>query len=178
MPKKKVSKKRKAPAKDWGATDRVTWVFVEIRNHKWTSMRSTTVMRTTETLETVRRLIVDQHKVPGGADLRLFLGVGTDPECEFEHADFGLRLEELKMTGGSLNDRVVAIVTYQHAPFDSALRLPPLAMAIPVAALPQGMSTHIPRGIVTAAMLAAGVERTGTVGTEGDEGGDADEDDT
>lgn len=182
MPKKKDGKSSKKGApKDWGATARETWVNIEVRNSKWASMRFTSLMRTTETLETVRRLIVDQHQVSLDAGMRMYLGAECDPDCEFQPSDFMLRLEELEMVGGSKNDRIRNIVTYEHAPFASALQLPPLAIPIPVASLPRGMSTNIPRGMVTAAMLVNGAARPDSAvkGEEGDggdeEGGDGDE---
>jgi hypothetical protein len=133
-------------------------------------MRFTSLMSTTETLETVRRLIVDQHQVCIDAGMRLYLGAACDPDCEFQPSDYMLRLEELKMVGGARNDRVTNIVTYEHAPFTSALRLPPLAIPMPVTSLPRGMSTSIPRGMTTAAMLANGAARPDAVKGEGGDG--------
>ena len=178
MPKKGS---KKAGPKDWGKVQRENWVNVEVRNSKWASMRFTSLMRTTETLETVRRLIIDQHQVSIDEGLRMYLGTECVPECEFQSSDFRLRLQELGMIGGSKNDKVVNVITYQYAPFESALRLPPLAIPTSVATLAKGMSTNIPRGVATAAMFVNGVDGDGLGDGDDEYPGDGeggDDDDT
>ena len=63
MPKKakKGSKKGSKGGFDWATADREKWAHVEVRNNRWCTMRFTALLNTTETLETVRRLIVDRH---------------------------------------------------------------------------------------------------------------------
>merc|ERR1712187_892683 len=100
--------------KDWGDIPREKFVYLEVRNSAWASMRFTQLLATSVPLEVVRQLIITQHNVVGNQGLRLFLGEAYTAENEFKPEDFTMKLEELKIAGGSKNDHVRQVVTYEH----------------------------------------------------------------
>jgi hypothetical protein len=132
MAPKKGGAKRKSSGKvstkniDWMTLQTEQFVYVEVRNSVWQSMRFTQLMSTSMPLECVRQLIVDRHKVTDVDGLRLFLGEAVVKELEFKEEDYGVPLKELKINGSSKNDHVRQIVTYEYAPFKSVLQLPRL----------------------------------------------------
>ena len=69
-------------------------------------------------------MIIERHSIVGTHGLRLFLGEECTAQNEFKPEDFFVSLEELSMTGGSKNDQIKYIITYEHAPFSSILNLP------------------------------------------------------
>ena len=66
-----------------------------------------------------------------GVNFRLFLGEGCDDDALFEPSDYAMSLAELQIVGGSKNDGVRQVVTYEHAPFESILGLPRSGLVAP-----------------------------------------------
>lgn len=67
------------------------------------------------------QLIIEQHKLAGRHGLALYLGAATDAEKLLRpEDDYGLSLASLKVPGGSLNDHVTQIVTYEYKAHQTA----------------------------------------------------------
>ncbi|KAL1530227.1 hypothetical protein AB1Y20_001142 [Prymnesium parvum] len=133
-PKRKVKVKKKAKKKeeDWGALEKVEYVTLEIRNSDWASMRFMHLAATTMTLDSVRKLIMEEHSVPSAAGLRLFMGAGVSEESLLKPEDFNLSLDQLSITGGSKNDNILQVITYEYQPFKSILNVPRFARPTPL----------------------------------------------
>ena len=118
--KKGKGKGKKGPV-DWGAQPRETYVDLELRNSCWQSMRFTKRLPTSTKLSEVVQLIVDRHEVthtdpsrdPLGA-LSLYLGEEVDPDTVIRPEEYGLSLKDIKVAGGSINDHVVSVITYDY----------------------------------------------------------------
>mmetsp|Transcript_26742 Transcript_26742/g.58715 ORF Transcript_26742/g.58715 Transcript_26742/m.58715 type:complete len:141 (-) Transcript_26742:341-763(-) len=120
--KKKGGKKKKlAKAVDWGAMPHERFVYIEVRNSAWASMRFTVEVSSLQPLETVRQIIIDRHAAVSSQGLRLFLGEECTPENEFKAEDYSLPLEELNIQGGSKNDHFEQVITYEHTPFSKSI---------------------------------------------------------
>ena len=122
--KKKGGKKGKKGPEDWGVLQKAKYVTLDICNTDWQSMRFRTVVNTSVTLSTVRELIMREHSVPSTSDVRLFRGANSAEENLLKQDDFGLSLEQLSISGGPQNDRIVQVITYDYQPFKSILNLP------------------------------------------------------
>ena len=131
--KKGGKKKKKEP--EWGEIPRELFVNLEVRNSAWQSMRFVECVSTAQPLDAVRALIVAKHIAPReaevGVNFRLFRGEGCDDDALFEPSDYALSLAELQIVGGSKNDGVRQVVTYEYAPFESILGLPRSGLVAP-----------------------------------------------
>ena len=131
--KKGGKKKKKEP--EWGEIPRELFVNLEVRNSAWQSMRFVECVSTAQPLDAVRALIVAKHIAPReaevGVNFRLFRGAGCDDDALFEPSDYAMSLAELQIVGGSKNDGVHQVVTYEYAPFESILGLPRSGLVAP-----------------------------------------------
>mmetsp|Transcript_39454 Transcript_39454/g.65433 ORF Transcript_39454/g.65433 Transcript_39454/m.65433 type:complete len:180 (+) Transcript_39454:40-579(+) len=151
-PKKRKGKgRKKSPKKnvDWGSVQRELFAYLEIRNSAWASMRFTQLISTSQPMEAVRKLIIERHQVVASLGLRLFLGEECTSHNEFKPEDFGLPLEELGVHGGSQNDHVHRVITYEYTPFRSILNIPRNLSLPPT----QVSYTHEPPGVRPGAPL-------------------------
>ena len=80
-------------------------------------MRFSQMISTSEPLDRVRQLIMDNHSVVSSQGLRLFLGTECADENLLKPDDYSLSLTDLSIAGGSPNDHVEQIITYEYAPF-------------------------------------------------------------
>ena len=161
----KRKKRGKSPKKvvDWGAEPRERYVYLEVRNSAWISMRFTQMLPTAAPLDDVRRLICERHQVVAALGLRLFLGRECAPQFEFKSEDYGATLEELKICGGSKNDMITQVapssmspqrsmslppivsprhhasqvITYEHAPFSKSIMNVPRGLPVPLTQIMQ-----------------------------------------
>ena len=62
------------------------------------------------------KLIIDKHKVAGMTGLTLYLGETADESSLLRPEEYGLSLADVKCPGGSINDHVLQVVTYEYAP--------------------------------------------------------------
>ena len=118
--KKGGGKKGKKGPIDWGAQPRETYVDLEVRNSTWQSMRFTQRMPTSSKIEAVVQLIVDKHRVAGMHGLQLYLGEELDEASLLRPEEYGLSLKDVKCAGGSINDHVLQVLTYDYAPHQSS----------------------------------------------------------
>ena len=119
MPKKgggKKGKKGKKGPEDWGALPRDRWVMLEVRNSLWQSLRFTHLMKTSENIHTLVDLIRARHNIASVSDLNLYLGEGADEAAQLRPEEYGLSLADVKVPGGSVNDHILQVVTYEYAP--------------------------------------------------------------
>ena len=61
-------------------------------------------------------LIIERHQVSGVRGLNLYLGEAIDEISLLSPAEYGLSLADVKFPGGSLNDHVLQVVTYDYVP--------------------------------------------------------------
>ena len=102
-------------------------LLAQVRNAEWQSMRFSQLLSTSEPLDRVRQLIMDNHSVVSSQGLKLFLGTECEDENLLRPEDYGLTLSDLSVAGGSPNDHVAQVITYQYAPYKgshSILNLP------------------------------------------------------
>ena len=66
------------------------------------------------------KLIIEQHKIAGMHGLSLYLGDAVDESALLRPEEYGLSLADVKCPGGSLNDHVLQVVTYDYAPHRTA----------------------------------------------------------
>ena len=61
-------------------------------------------------------LIVDKHQVVGSHGLNLYLGEQVEEASMLRPEEYGLSLADVKCPGGSINDHVLQVVTYDYLP--------------------------------------------------------------
>ena len=74
------------------------------------------------------KLIIDKHKVAGMTGLTLYLGETADESSLLRPEEYGLSLADVKCPGGSINDHVLQVLTYEYAPHrtaDNPATIPP-----------------------------------------------------
>ena len=81
----------------------------------WQTLRFTTRLSTNAKVETLVNLIMEQHKVAGRQGLSLYLGDAVDESAILRPEEWGLSLADVRVVGGSLNDHVTQVVTYDCA---------------------------------------------------------------
>ena len=94
-------------------------------------MRFTQMLPVSEPLEAVRQLIVERHKVASSQGLQLYLGEECIEQNEFKPEDYSVSLQELSVEGGSQNDAVRQVITYEHAPFSASILQVPRNLPLP-----------------------------------------------
>jgi len=126
MPKKGGKKGgKKKEVQDWGLLRRDCHVLLEVRNRHWQSLRFEKMMKVWDTLEQVRGVLVEEHKLASSSELKLYVGEACVEEALVMPDDYALTLEEMRVTGGSENDRVRQVITYEYKPYEeSILNLP------------------------------------------------------
>ena len=83
------------------------------------------MMKVWDTLEQVRGVLVEEHKLASSSELKLYVGEACVEEALVMPDDYALTLEEMRVTGGSENDRVRQVITYEYKPYEeSILNLP------------------------------------------------------
>lgn len=70
--------------------------------------------------DSIVKLIMDRHRIAGLHGLNLYLGEAVDEAALLRPEEYWLSLKEIKVDGGSLNDHVVQVVTYDYAPHRTA----------------------------------------------------------
>ena len=144
MPKKgggKKGKKGKKGPEDWGTKIMEKYVEVEVRNSVWQTLRFTQRLPTSTRIVRDRRaasfepvpflsaafvrvrpqkvlvdMIIEQHKVAGMHGLSLYLGEGMSEDSLLKPEEYGLSLADVRCPGGSMNDHVLQVVTYDYGP--------------------------------------------------------------
>lgn len=66
------------------------------------------------------KLIIEKHKVAGMSGLTLYLGETTDESYLLRPEEYELALADVKCPGGSINDHVLQVLTYDYAPHRTA----------------------------------------------------------
>ena len=66
------------------------------------------------------KLIIDRHQVAGMQGLNLYIGEECVEESLLRPEEYGLSLADVKCSGGSINDHVRQVLTYDYAPHRSA----------------------------------------------------------
>ena len=61
-------------------------------------------------------LIVDKHQVVGSHGLNLYLGEQVEEANMLRPEEYGLSLADVKCPGGSINDHVLQVLTYDYQP--------------------------------------------------------------
>ena len=111
----KKGKGKKGP-EDWGTMQREKFVVLEVRNSVWQSMRFSELTSTAAKLSSLVQLIIDRHNVAGLANLSLYLGDTVDESTRVRPEEYGLTLADIKVEGGSANDRKLQVLTYEYGP--------------------------------------------------------------
>ena len=62
------------------------------------------------------KLIIEKHQVAGAQGLTLYLGDAVEETNMLRPEEYGLSLKDVKCPGGSINDHVLQVVTYDYAP--------------------------------------------------------------
>ena len=63
---------------------------------------------------------MDRHRIAGLNGLSLYLGEVVDESALLRPDEYNLSLADVKVTGGSQNDNVLQVVTYDYAPHRTA----------------------------------------------------------
>ena len=66
------------------------------------------------------KLIMDRHRIAGTHGLSLYLGELVDEAAILRPEEYHLSLAEVKVTGGSINDHVLQVITYDYRPHRTA----------------------------------------------------------
>ena len=131
MPKKgggkKGGKKGKKGPEDWGTLPRPKFVELDVRNSEWRTMRFTVRLPTSTKIKHIVEMIVERHRVAGASGLQLYLGEDIDETNLLRPDEYGLAIGDVKVQGGSINDHVLQVVTYEYAPHrtEDAPTVPP-----------------------------------------------------
>ena len=63
---------------------------------------------------------MDRHNIAGTHGLSLYLGELVDEAAILRPEEYHLTLAEVKVTGGSINDHVLQVITYDYRPHRTA----------------------------------------------------------
>lgn len=66
------------------------------------------------------KLIIEKHKLAGMHGLTLYLGDAVEDSAMLRPEEYGLSLADVKCLGGSINDHVLQVVTYDYTPHRTA----------------------------------------------------------
>jgi len=111
----KGGKKKKEP-EDFAKKQVEKYVTVEIRNSIWQTMRFTQRVKTTSTIQTLINLIMARHNIAGTYGLTLYIGEKMDESSLLQPQEYDKMLAEVNVYGGSINDNVLQVVTYEYMP--------------------------------------------------------------
>ena len=93
--------------------------------------------------ESLVSLIIEKHKVAGNNGLSLFIGEDMDETKRVRPEEYSLSLADVKVIGGSRNDAVLQVLTYDYAPHRTA----------DAGSIPPSRNygiLHVPRGVALA----------------------------
>jgi hypothetical protein len=63
---------------------------------------------------------MDRHRIAGTHGLSLYLGELVDEAAILRPEEYHLSLADVKVTGGSINDHVLQVITYDYRPHRTA----------------------------------------------------------
>ena len=79
-------------------------------------------------IKNVVEMIVERHRVASVSGLHLYLGEECTETSLLRPDEYGLAIGDVKVQGGSINDHVLQVMTYEYAPYrteDSIATVPP-----------------------------------------------------
>jgi hypothetical protein len=91
--------------------------------------------------EQLVKLVIERHQVAGMHGLSLYLGESVEEASLLRPEEYGLSLGDVKCPGGSINDHVLQVVTYDYQPHRTA----------DTGSIPPSRSygvMHVPRNVV------------------------------
>ena len=95
---------------------RPKFVELEVRNSEWQTMRFNVRLPVSTKIKSVVEMIVSRHRVAGTQGLSIYIGDEIDDAALVRPDEWGLAIGDVKVQGGSINDHVLQVVTYEYAP--------------------------------------------------------------